>query len=110
MYGFQGGKEIMGRNEMLGLTHIPYLYCSLVRTYCIAQRMLLNARDDFNRKKAQKEEDYTHTHIHMADLFCPTVETNTILWSNYTPIRINFIKTQDWKYIVRGWRREGEIT
>ena len=76
--------------------------------------MLLNARDDLNRKKVQKGEEYTHTHTHthtdMADSFCPTVETNTILWSNYTPIKINFIKTQDWKYIVRGWRREGEIT
>ena len=108
MYGYQGRKERMGRIEMLGLTHIPYWYCSLVRTYCIAQRMLLNARDDLNRKKAQKEEEYTHTHT--ADSFCPTVETNTILWNNYIPIKINFIKTQDWKYIVKGWRREGEIT
>ena len=43
--------------------------------------MLLNARDDLNRKKVQKGEEYTHTHTHtdMADSFCPTVETNTIL-------------------------------
>ena len=93
MYGYPGGKERMGRIERLGLTHRHYWYCSPVRTYCLAQRMLPDACDDLNRKKVQKGEEFTHTHT--ANSFCPTIETNATLWSNYTPIKINFIKTQE---------------
>ena len=42
---------------------------------------------DLNGNKVQKGGDIC---ICMADSFCCTVETNTTLQSNYTPIKINF--------------------
>ena len=46
--------------------------------------------DDLNGKKIQKTGD---TCIHIADSLCCTAETNPILQSNYTPIKINFKKS-----------------
>ena len=44
---------------------------------------------DLNGKEVQKGDDIRTC---MADSFCCTVETNTTLQSNYTPIKINFKK------------------
>ena len=57
-----------------------------MRTCCTAQGTLLNALCDLNGKEIQERGDIC---IHIADSFCCTVETNTILQSNYTPIKIN---------------------
>ena len=46
---------------------------------------------DLNGKEIQKSGDIC---IHIADLFCCTVETNTSLESSYNPIKINLKKTK----------------
>ena len=51
---------------------------------------------DSNGKEIQKRRDICiHT---MADSLHCTVETNTTLWRNYTPIKINLKKESGWDY------------
>ena len=57
-----------------------------MRTFCTAQGTLLMLCGDINGKEIQKGGDIC---IHIADSLCCTVEGNTILESNYTPIKIN---------------------
>ena len=36
----------------------------------------------------ERRREYGDIHMRMADSLCCTTETNTVLWSNYTPIKI----------------------
>ena len=56
-----------------------------MRTYSIAQRTLLSALQSPRLERNPKKE---YICIHIADSLCCIVETNTILLSNYIPIRI----------------------
>ena len=57
-----------------------------MRTYCIAQGTLLNARGDLSGMEIQKRGDI---YIRTEDSFCCMVETSTTLLAqhNYTPIK-----------------------
>ena len=46
---------------------------------------------DLNGKKIQTRRD---TCVPVADSLCCTAETNTTLYSNYTPIKINLKKSE----------------
>ena len=61
-----------------------------MRTYCIAQGNLLNALWWPKQKRNPKRGGMC---IHRVDSLCCTVENNTKLWNDYTPIKNNFIKT-----------------
>ena len=55
---------------------------------------------DLNGKEIKKRGDIC---IHIVDSLCHTVETNTTLQSNYTPIkiRINFKNSYLWMHLSR---------
>ena len=44
--------------------------------------------------------------MHMADLLCCATETNTVLWSNYTPIKIYLKKV---KYKITIWSSNSTV-
>ena len=60
-----------------------------MRTYCIAQELNSVLCVGLNRKKIQK---WGAICICIADSLCCTVETNTTLQSNYTPIKVKINK------------------
>ena len=63
-----------------------------MRTYYIGNSVLCG---DLNGNKIHKRED---TCICKADSLCFTIETNKILWRNYTPIKIKKkIQSCSWK-------------
>ena len=68
-------------------------------------------------RKSKREgiHTHTHTHTHTPDSLYSTVETNTTLQSNYTPIKINLKRTKKpgnmnvftrppHTFISRGWK------
>ena len=57
-----------------------------MRAYCVAEGTLLIHCGDLNGKEIQKRVDIC---IYITDSLCCTVETNTTLSINYTPIKIN---------------------
>ena len=58
-----------------------------MRIYWIAHRSLFNALWRSEWEGSPKGKGYICIH---GDSLCCTVEANTILQSNYTPIKINF--------------------
>ena len=67
----------------LGWPCTEWLIASLSYTSLFAITRLWSMKGDLNGKEIQKRGDVC---IHTADCLCCTVDTNTTLWSNSTPI------------------------
>ena len=78
---------------------------SLIRTYCIVRELYSMLCDDLNGKKIFKRVD---THICMTDSPCHMAEINRTLWSNPTPIKIQFSSVQFSRSVVSNSLRPHE--
>ena len=79
---------------------------SLIRTYCIVRELYSMLCDDLNGKKIFKRVD---THVCMNDSPCHSAEINMTLWSNSTPIKIQFSSVQFSRSVVSDSLRPHEL-
>ena len=63
-----------------------------MRTYCTHRGLYLRLCGGLDEKEIRKGGN---RHMCMADAACCMAETNTTLYSNYIPIKINFLKNEE---------------
>ena len=80
--------EEPGSLQSMGLQRVKHDWATniVIWTHCIAQRTLLNVMTWMGRK-------FKRERIYVYPLFCCTLENNSTLYSNYTPIKINLKKS-----------------